>query len=131
MLSLTRRRLETGFWGTAPVLDPTLEGLEVKLPRSTQPYIPMNRGFMYPVAMDWHSRKILFWRVSNTLEADFCVPAVQEAISRYGSAEIFNTDQGGQFTDKSFTDLLKDHGIRISVDGRRRVQDNIFIEGLW
>jgi putative transposase len=95
-------------------------------------YIPMNRGFMYLVAvMDWHSRKVLSWRVSNTMEADFCVEAVQEAIRRYGSPEIFNTDQGSQFTSKSFTDLLKDHGIQISMDGRRRVQDNIFIERLW
>ena len=95
-------------------------------------YIPMNRGFMYLVAvMDWHSRKVLSWRVSNTMEADFCVEAVQEAIRRYGSPEIFNTDQGAQFTSKSFTDLLKNHGIQISMDGRRRVQDNIFIERLW
>jgi putative transposase len=95
-------------------------------------YIPMNRGFMYLVAvMDWHSRKVLSWRVSNTMEADFCVEAVQEAVRRYGSPEIFNTDQGAQFTSKSFTDLLKDHGIQISMDGRRRVQDNIFIERLW
>lgn len=95
-------------------------------------YIPMNRGFMYLVAvMDWHSRKVLSWRVSNTMEADFCVEAVQEAIRHYGSPEIFNTDQGTQFTSKSFTDLLKDHGIQISMDGRRRVQDNIFIERLW
>ena len=95
-------------------------------------YIPMNRGFMYLVAvMDWHSRKVLSWRVSNTMEADFCVEAVQEAIRRYGSPDIFNTDQGAQFTSKSFTDLLKDHGIQISMDGRRRVQDNIFIERLW
>jgi putative transposase len=95
-------------------------------------YIPMNRGFMYLVAvMDWHSRKVLSWRVSNTMEADFCVEAVQEAIRRYGSPDIFNTDQGSQFTSKSFTDLLKDHGIQISMDGRRRVQDNIFIERLW
>jgi putative transposase len=95
-------------------------------------YIPMNRGFMYLVAvMDWHSRKVLSWRISNTMEADFCVEAVQEAIRRYGSPEIFNTDQGAQFTSKSFTDLLKNHGIQISMDGRRRVQDNIFIERLW
>jgi putative transposase len=95
-------------------------------------YVPMNRGFMYLVAvMDWHSRKVLSWRVSNTMEADFCVEAVQEAIRRYGSPEIFNTDQGAQFTSKSFTDLLKGHGIQISMDGRRRVQDNIFIERLW
>jgi putative transposase len=95
-------------------------------------YIPMNRGFMYLVAvMDWHSRKVLSWWVSNTMEADFCVNAVQEAIRHYGTPQIFNTDQGAQFTSKSFTDLLKDHEIQISMDGRGRVQDNIFIERLW
>jgi len=95
-------------------------------------YIPMNRGFMYLVAvMDWHSRKVLSWRVSNTLDADFCVAAVADAISDYGVPEIFNTDQGAQFTSSAFTSLLKDHDINISMDGRGRVQDNIFIERLW
>jgi putative transposase len=95
-------------------------------------YIPMNRGFMYLVAvMDWHSRKVLSWRLSNTLDSDFCVEAVAEAISRYGTPEIFNTDQGAQFTSDAFTSLLKDHEINISKDGRGRVQDNIFIERLW
>jgi putative transposase len=95
-------------------------------------YIPMNRGFMYLVAvMDWHSRKVLSWRVSNTLDADFCVAAVADAISHYGVPEIFNTDQGAQFTSSAFTSLLKDHDINISMDGRGRVQDNIFIERLW
>ncbi len=96
-------------------------------------YIPiMNRGFMYLVAvMDWYSRKVLSWRVSNTLDADFCVEAVADAINRHGIPEIFNTDQGAQFTSSAFTDLLKEHDIKISVDGRGRVQDNIFIERLW
>ena len=95
-------------------------------------YIPMNRGFMYLVAvMDWYSRKVLSWRVSNTLDADFCVEAVEEAIGRFGPPEIFNTDQGAQFTSQAFTILLKDHDIKISMDGRGRVQDNIFIERLW
>jgi putative transposase len=95
-------------------------------------YIPMNRGFMYLVAvMDWYSRKVLSWRVSNTLDADFCVEAVEEAIGRFGPPEIFNTDQGAQFTSQAFTNLLKDHDIKISMDGRGRVQDNIFIERLW
>jgi len=95
-------------------------------------YIPMNRGFMYLVAvMDWHSRKVLSWRLSNTLDSDFCVEAVAEAISRYGKPEIFNTDQGAQFTSDAFTILLKEHEINISMDGRGRVQDNIFIERLW
>ena len=95
-------------------------------------YIPMNRGFMYLVAvMDWHSRKILSWRISNTLDTDFCVDAVEEALSRYGVPEIFNTDQGAQFTSNEFTSLLKSHKVQISMDGRGRVQDNIFIERLW
>lgn len=95
-------------------------------------YIPMSRGSMYLVAvMDWHSRKVLSWRLSNTMEADFCVEALQAAIERYGNPEIFNTDQGSQFTSEAFTGVLKDHGIAISMEGRRRVQDNIFIERLW
>ena len=95
-------------------------------------YIPMSRGFMYLVAvMDWHSRKVLSWRLSNTMEADFCVEALQEAIGRYGCPEIFNTDQGAQFTSEAFTKVLKDNEIAISMDGRGRVQDNIFIERLW
>ncbi len=95
-------------------------------------YIPMNRGFMYLVAvMDWHSRKVLSWRLSNTLDSDFCVEAALEAISRYGTPEIFNTDQGAQFTSDAFISLLKDHKINISMDGCGRVQDNIFIERLW
>ena len=95
-------------------------------------YIPMSRGFMYLVAvMDWHSRKVLSWRVSNTLDTDFCTEAVEEAIDRYGTPQIFNTDQGAQFTSNEFTNLLKSHSVRISMDGRGRVQDNIFIERLW
>jgi putative transposase len=95
-------------------------------------YIPMTRGFMYLVAvMDWYSRKVLSWRVSNTLDSDFCIEALKEALSRYGKPEIFNTDQGVQFTSRAFTDLLKEHKVAISMDGRGRVQDNIFIERLW
>lgn len=95
-------------------------------------YIPMNQGFMYLVAvMDWYSRKVLAWRVSNTMEAEFCIEAVQEAIGRYGAPEIFNTDQGSQFTSERFTDLLIKNGVQISMDGRERAQDNIFIERLW
>ena len=95
-------------------------------------YVPMSRGFMYLVAvMDWYSRKILSWRVSNTLESDFCVQALQEALSRFGRPDIFNTDQGSQFTSKDFTGVLKEHQVKISMDGRRRCQDNIFIERLW
>jgi putative transposase len=95
-------------------------------------YIPMARGFMYLVAViDWYSRKVLAWRLSNTMETDFCIEAVDEAIRRFGTPEIFNTDQGSQFTSADFTGLLKEHDIKISMDGRGRCQDNIFIERLW
>jgi len=95
-------------------------------------YVPMKRGFMYLVAvMDWYSRKVLSWCLSNTLDSDFCVSALKEAIERYGCPEIFNTDQGCQFTSKVFTDVLKSNGIKISMDGRGRFLDNIFIERLW
>jgi putative transposase len=95
-------------------------------------YVPMSRGFMYLLAvMDWHSRKILSWRVSNTLDSDFCIQALQEALERYGTPEIFNTDQGAQFTSIAFTQILKDRSVAISMDGRGRCQDNIFVERLW
>ena len=95
-------------------------------------YIPMSRGFMYLVAvMDWHSRKVLSWRLSNTLDSDFCVEALEDAVNRFGTPDIFNTDQGAQFTSNAFTDVLKHHDIKISMDGRGRVQDNIFVERLW
>lgn len=95
-------------------------------------YIPLSRGFMYLIAvMDWHSRKVLSWRVSNTLDSSFCIDAVEEAIHKYGCPEIFNTDQGSQFTSDAFTAVLKENGIRISMDGRGRFLDNIFIERLW
>lgn len=95
-------------------------------------YIPMVKGFCYLVAiMDWASRKVLSWRLSNTLDSDFCVNALQEAIDRYGCPEIFNTDQGCQFTSEVFTDVLRDNNIAISMDGKGRWQDNVFIERLW
>jgi putative transposase len=95
-------------------------------------YIPLQRGFLYLVAvMDWASRKVLSWRLSNTLEASFCVEALEEAVERYGPPEIFNTDQGSQFTGIDFTEVLKEAGIRISMDGKGRWMDNIFIERLW
>ena len=95
-------------------------------------YIPLRRGFMYLVAvMDWYSRKVLSWRLSNTLDADFCVSALEEAIRLHGRPEIFNTDQGSQFTSHVFTKVLKDNDIRISMDGRGNFRDNIFIERLW
>jgi len=95
-------------------------------------YIPMRRGFMYLVAvMDWYSRKILSFRVSNTLDSEFCIEALEEALLRYGKPEIFNTDQGAQFTSRGFVGVLESLGIQVSMDGRGRAQDNIFIERLW
>jgi putative transposase len=95
-------------------------------------YIPMAKGFCYLVAiMDLASRKVLSWRVSNTLDTSFCIEAIEEAIQIYGTPEIFNTDQGSQFTSDDFTQVLKDHQIRISMDGKDRWIDNVFIERLW
>ena len=81
--------------------------------------------------MDWQSRKVLSWRLSNTMETAFCVEALEEAIAKYGTPEIFNTDQGSQFTSLDFTEVLKDAGVRISMDGKGRWMDNVFIERLW
>jgi len=94
-------------------------------------YIPMARGFLYLVTIiDWYSRYVISWRLSNTLDADFCVAALEEALSK-GNPEIFNTDQGSQFTGETFTGLLKEHGVRISMDGKGSYNDNLFIERLW
>ena len=95
-------------------------------------YIPMAKGFCYLVAvMDWASRRVLSFRLSNTLDTSFCIDALEEAISLYGTPRIFNTDQGSQFTSDGFTGILKKHDIRISMDGRGRWMDNVFIERLW
>ena len=95
-------------------------------------YIPVQRGFLYLVAiMDWASRFVLAWRLSNTLDASFCTDALDEALARHGAPEIFNTDQGSQFTSFAFTGRLQAAGIRVSMDGRGRCMDNIFIERLW
>lgn len=95
-------------------------------------YIPMRRGFLYLVAIiDWSTRRVLSWRLSNTLTAGFCVEALGEALARFGKPGIFNTDQGSQFTSEAFTRVLLDHGIEISMDGRGRCHDNIFVERLW
>jgi len=95
-------------------------------------YIPMAKGFLYLVAvMDWHSRAVLAWRLSNTLGADFCVEALEEALADYTRPEIFNTDQGCQFTSTEFTGVLEECGITISMDGKGRCMDNIFVERLW
>lgn len=95
-------------------------------------YIPMAKGFLYLVViMDWVSRAVLAWRLSNSLDAEFCVEALEEALARYGKPEIFNTDQGSQFTSDDFTGTLKRHGVMISMDGKGRCMDNIFVERLW
>ena len=92
----------------------------------------MAKGFVYLVAvMDWYSRKVLSWRVSTTLDADFCIDALKEAIENYGCPEISNTDQGSQFTSEDFTTVLKAHDIKISMDGKGRWIDNVFVERLW
>jgi putative transposase len=95
-------------------------------------YIPMRRGFLYLVAiMDWATRKVLSWRVSNTMDVSFCIEAVEEALARFGRPWIFNTDQGSQFTSVDFTDVLVAANVRISMNGRGRWMDNVFIERLW
>ncbi len=95
-------------------------------------YIPMRRGFLYLVAvMDWAMREVLAWRVSNTMDTAFCIDALEEALVRHGRPGIFNTDQGSQFTSPRFTNVLKDAGVRISMDGCGRWMDNVFIERLW
>ena len=95
-------------------------------------YIPMRKGFLYLVAiMDWYSRKALSWRLSATMDVDFCIDALEEALTKYGTPEIFNTDQGSQFTSTVFTNALQSRGIRISMDGRGRWRDNVIIERFW
>ncbi len=95
-------------------------------------YIPMAKGFCYLMAIiDWSSRMVLSWKLSNTLDTAFCVEALEEAIAKYGCPEIFNTDQGSQFTSKDFTDTLIENGIAISMDGKGRWRDNVFVERLW
>lgn len=95
-------------------------------------YIPMAEGFAYLVAiMDWYSRRILAWRLSNTMDPAFCVDALKEALASFAAPEVFNTDQGSQFTASDFTDVLREHDVKISMDGKGRYMDNIFIERLW
>jgi len=95
-------------------------------------YIPMRKGFLYLVAvMDWCSRKVLSWRLSNALDTEFCIAALQEALAKYGRPAIFNTDQGSQFTSLEFTHILKDADVKISMDGKGRWRDNVMIERLW
>jgi putative transposase len=119
-----------------PVYPYLLRGMTIDRPNQVWAtditYIPMARGFMYLIAiMDWASRKVLSWRLSNTLDTRFCVEALKEALLKYGAPEIFNTDQGCQFTSEAFTSVLKAWNVRISMDGKGRFKDNIFIERLW
>ena len=113
-----------------------LRGLAVRRPNQVWAmditYIPMARGFVYlAVVLDWYSRRVLSWRLSITLEADFCLEAVEEALARHGRPEIFNTDQGSQFTSAAFTGLLRANRIAISMDGKGAWRDNVFVERLW
>jgi len=113
-----------------------LRGLDIIRPNQVWStditYIRLPRGFVYLVAIiDWHSRKVLAWRLSNTLDAGFCVDCLEEALENYGSPEMFNSDQGSQFTSDAFTGLLIRNGITLSMDGRGRALDNIFVERLW
>ena len=112
-----------------------LDGMKITRPNQVWcadiTYIPMAHGFMYLVViMDWYSRYVLAWRLSNTLDADFCMEALEEALKK-GKPDVFNTDQGSQFTGKTFTGLLEKHGIQISMDGKGSYRDNLFIERLW
>lgn len=113
-----------------------LKGLKITRPNQVWAtditYLPMAHGFGYLVAiMDWYSRAVLAWRISNTLTVDFCVEALQEALRHHRNPEIFNTDQGAQFTSKEFIDVLISKGVSVSMDGKGRCMDNIFVERLW
>ncbi len=152
-LRVNRKRVQRlmrilGLAGTAPGPDTSrphprhkvypylLRGVAVTRPNQVWStditYIRLTHGFVYLVAViDWYSRKVLSWRISNTLDTAFCVDCLEEALQRYGNPEIFNTDQGCQFTSESFTGVLKANGIAISMDGRGRALDNIFVERLW
>ena len=119
-----------------PVYPYLLRGITIDKPNQAWAtditYIPMARGFMYLIAiMDWATRKVLSWRLSNTLDTRFCVEALKEALFKYGAPEIFNTDQGCQFTSEAFTSVLKTWNVKISMDGKGRFRDNIFVERLW
>ena len=113
-----------------------LRGLEIARPNQVWAmditYIPMARGFVYlAVVLDWFSRRVLSWRVSITMEAAFCVETLEDAMARHGKPDIFNTDQGSQFTGAAFTGVLADNGIAISMDGKGAWRDNVFVERLW
>jgi putative transposase len=113
-----------------------LRGIEIARPNQVWAmditYIPMERGYVYlTVVLDWFSRRVLSWRLSITMEASFCIEALEEALARYGKPDIFNTDQGSQFTGQAFTGVLASHGIAISMDGKGAWRDNVFVERLW
>jgi len=113
-----------------------LRGMEITRPNQVWAmditYVPMARGFVYlAVVLDWFSRRVLSWRLSITMEASFCIDAIEDALARYGNPEIFNTDQGSQFTGAAFTGVLTDRGITISMDGKGAWRDNVFVERLW
>jgi putative transposase len=119
-----------------PVYPYLLRGMTIDKPNQVWAtditYIPMARGFMYLIAiMDWATRKVLSWRLSNTLDTRFCVEALKEALFKYGAPQIYNSDQGCQFTSEAFTSVLKAWDVKISMDGKGRFKDNIFIERLW
>ena len=119
-----------------PVYPYLLRGVTIDRPNQVWAtditYIPMHKGFMYLIAvMDWATRKVLSWRLSNTLDTRFCVEALKEALLKYGAPEIFNTDQGCQFTSEAFTSVLKTWNVRISMDGKGAWRDNVFVERLW
>jgi putative transposase len=135
-LTAIYRRPRTSRPGPGHMVYPyLLSGMEINRPNQVWAaditYIPMAKGFLYLVAiMDWYSRHVVAWRLSNTLDADFCVEALGEALCK-GKPEVFNTDQGSQFTGDGFTGLLQRYGVRISMDGKGRYSDNIFVERLW
>ena len=119
-----------------PIFPYLLRGLEITSANHVWAmditYIPMRKGFVYLAAvLDWATRRVLSWRLSNSLTTDFCIEAVEEAIQRHGKPEIFNTDQGSQFTSTEFGNLIQGHGIQISMDGKGRWVDNVFVERLW
>lgn len=135
--ALYRKRKTTKRNPEHPVFPYLLRGMTIDRPNQVWAadisYIPMRRGFLYLFAIiDWATRRILAWRLSNTLTTDFCIETVNEAIARHGKPEIFNTDQGSQFTDTDFVDLIrKEHGIQLSMDGKGCWRDNVFIERFW
>ena len=134
--ALYRRPLTTKPESGHKIYPYLLRGMEITRPNQVWAmditYIPMARGFVYlAVVLDWFSRRVLAWRLSITMEAAFCVEALEEALARYGKPDIFNTDQGSQFTGAAFTGVLANNGIAISMDGKGAWRDNVFVERLW